>query len=647
MKVRILLPNPNNNKNDDCHHITHDKGCACCNEEILENIQQEDAHISKKPLIKFTLCVILLIIGYIIELFFDNHNISQLIFLISAICIGYNIILNGIKELSHANIKIDLLVTIATFGAFLLGSGEEGALLMILFYLGEYIEDYSLTKSKNSIIKLINLNPDHAIVKHGDHTHEKEISQIKIGDIVVVKPGDKIPVDGIIIKGSTSVNQSSITGESLAVSKNINDEVYASTLNEEGYIEIRVTKDSNNTIFSKIVDLIKNSERNKAKIVLFIDRFAKVYTPIVVFLAICVTVIPSLFFNQSIIEWTYRALTLLVISCPCALVISTPVALVSAITKGTKNGIIIKGGNYLEELSRIKEVLFDKTGTLTEGQLEISNINTIKNNVSSEDIISIICSIEAQSNHPIAHTFHDYAKKNNIQLKNIVDFKSIAGKGLEAKINGKAYYVGKQNNKDYISEDTTIVVECENELLGIITLKDKIRNESKSVISALKSMNIKSSMITGDNNKTAKKVSNELGIDSYHANLLPQDKVKIVDQSVKKYKDILMVGDGVNDSPSLAKANVGIAMGLNGADVSIETADIVLLESNLSKLIMLIKLSKRTISKIKLNMFITITLKGILIILGISGYINLWEAVLFGDVGIMLVVVGNSLLLAR
>lgn len=630
----------------------HKGGCACCNSGLLETIE-EDNEKSNKPLIIFGIGVILLVIGYLLEYFsFNPEIISQIVFLIAVIYVGHHIIMEGVMELLSGKVKIELLVTIATIGAFLLGSGEEGALLMVLFYLGEYLEEYSLNKSKSSIVKLVKLSPDTAYVKRDDKTKEEYVENLKIGDIVIVKPGDKIPVDGDIIKGETSVNQSSITGESLAVSKKVGDEVYASTINEEGYIEVKVTKNSNDTIFAKIVDLIKNSEKNKAKIDIFIDKFAKYYTPIVVVIAILVAIIPAVFFGQSITQWTYRALTILVIACPCALVISTPVSIVSSITKGTKNGILIKGGEYVEELSRIKEILFDKTGTLTEGKLKIDEINPY-GDINKEDIIKIACSIEAKSNHPIANTFNEYQKENNIKLYDVTAFKSIAGKGLRGDINGTTYYIGKESLIkenvviDNVDKKTTVILATDSEVLGLITLSDKIREESKSVISKLKSQNIRTTMITGDNKETAEIVSHDLGIDKYYADLLPQQKVEIVKEAVEKYHDVAMVGDGVNDAPSLAMANVGIAMGLEGADAAIETADIVLLEDKISKINLLIRLAKKTMSKIKVNVTFCLSVKVILMILAIAGFINLWEAVVLGDMGITLIVVANSLMLAK
>lgn len=643
---------------DEHHHHEHDEHCnndhdgCCCEADLLENIDEADEHHDNSDLKTFGIGIIALIIGYGIEHLTSYSIIAQLIFLIAALYVGSGIIKHGIKELFNKKVKIEFLITVATFGAFLLGSGEEGAMLMILYFLGEYIEHYALNKSTSSLVKLVKLTPDTAMVKHGDHEHEKNVKDIEIGDVVVVRPGDKIPVDGIIVEGSSSVNQASITGESLAVSKSIGDEVYASTINEEGYIEIEVNKNSDDTIFAKIIELIKNSEQNKAKIDLFIDKFAEIYTPIVVVLAILVAVLPPLLIGGSLVDWTYRALTLLVIACPCALVISTPVSIVSAITKGTKNGIIIKGGEYVEELSRVKEILFDKTGTLTEGKLEIDNIQACDNH-SDDEIIKIACSIESKSKHPIANSFKNYQKDNNIELYEVTDFESIPGKGLKGNINNKTFYIGKESlfNQKVAIEDTklntTAIIGTEHEIYGVITLKDKLRDETKSTIAELKSLNIKTTMITGDNEKTAKEVASEIGIDNCHYNLLPEDKVNIVEKSVEEYKDVAMVGDGVNDTPSLARANVGVAMGLEGADVAIETADIVLLEDKLSKISLLVDLARRTMGKIKFNVAFCLTVKVVLMVLGIMGYISLWQAVLIGDMGITLLVVGNSLLLAR
>jgi len=685
----------NNEEKCDCgHDNTHNNNehqvCGC-EQGLLEDIDNVKEKKSKKPLMMLAIGVSIFLIGYYVStLNFSITNtieeklISQIIYLIVVVITGQGIIKHGIKSLLNKEVKIELLVTIATVGAFLLGDGVEGATLILLFFLAKYLEDYSLDRSKRSLSKLVKLSPDVATVKKNRTNKRKKVEtkeievnvkDLSIGDIVIVKPGDKIPIDGIIIKGITSVDQSSITGESLATTKSEGDEVYASTINEEGYIEIKVTKKSSETIFSKIIALIKESEDKKAKIDLFIDKFAKYYTPTIIVLAIFVAIIPPLLFNQSFNDWVYRGLVLLVISCPCAIAIATPVSIVSAITAGTKNGIIIKGGEYVEALAKIKVIMFDKTGTLTEGKLEINNISSI-NGFSDDEVIEIGCSLENKSKHPIAKAFNEYLKYNNkynkssennknnvdIKLKEVHNFQSIAGKGLKGEIDGETFYVGKKelfnfnenlkddidsyyntsNNSENIGK-TNVIVGNEKKILGFISLTDKIREEGRETINGLKEKSIETIMLTGDNLTTAKNVAESLGLDNYYPNLLPEDKVNIVEELANKYKDVAMVGDGVNDTPSLARANVGIAMGMDGADVAVETGDIVLMHDNISKIDYLINLSKKTMRIIKQNIAIPLAVKGILAILGIIGYVSLWEAILIGDMGLTLLVVANAL----
>ncbi|WP_067260371.1 heavy metal translocating P-type ATPase [Methanobrevibacter cuticularis] len=646
---------------DDCH----DEGC-CCESGILENIDHVEEKKSKKPLFLMVLDGILIALGIYsttlaqtpLSLGFAtiDQPISILIFLIAVILVGHGIIKHGVKSLLKGEVKIEFLITIATIGAFLLGDGLEGSSLMFLFYLAEYIEGFALDRSKKSLSKLVSLNPDVATIKKDGKEYEVDVNVLKINDVVVVKPGDKIPIDGVIIIGNTSVNQASITGESLAVSKKEGDEVYSSTINEEGYIEVKVTKTSNNTIFAKIIGLIKESEEKKAKVDIFIDKFARYYTPLVVIIAILVAIVPPLFFGQSLSQWVYKSLVLLVISCPCALAISTPVSMVSAITAGTKNGIIIKGGEYIEELSRIKAILFDKTGTLTEGRLEVSDIEP--NNISKEDLIKIACSIEGKSKHPIAKAFNDYRLANNIAIKEVTNFESIAGKGLKGVIDNEMYYVGKKDLFDHnenllgslgtnTSGKTSVIVGNSREILGFISLNDKIRDNGKETISEIKDNNITTIMLTGDNESTAGKVASELGLNKYYHDLLPEDKLNMVEELTGKYGDVAMVGDGVNDTPSLARANVGIAMGMSGADVAVETADIVLMQDNLSKIALLVKIAKKTMNVVKENVAFAITVKSILAILGVLGHVTLLEAVIIGDMGITLLVVANALRIGR
>ena len=709
----------NNHKNEycDCH------GCGC-EEGLLGDIDKNNEEISKRPLIILAIGAIIFIFGYFISTLnfnlyeiINQELISEIIYLITTLIVGQGIIRSGVGLLLNKEVKIQLLVTIATIGAFLLGEGAEGTSLILLFFLAEYLEDFSLDRSKRSLSKIIKLSPNTATIKREIETNQEScveldccserssegsderkinkekfeeieinVNDISVGDIVIVKPGDKIPIDGIIIGGKTSVNQASITGESLSADKSEGDEVYASTINEEGYIEVKATKNSNETIFSKIIGLIKESEEKKAKVDLFIDKFARYYTPSIIIVAILTALIPSLLFNQSFDEWLYRALVLLVISCPCALAISTPVSMVSAITAGTKNGIIIKGGEYIEGLAKIKAIMFDKTGTLTEGNLEITSINSI-NNFKEDEVIKIACSLENYSKHPIAKAFNEYQNNNNVLLEKVQNFQSISGKGLKGEINGEIFYVGKRelfdfklfdfnenikkdilelnngdfNNDDVNNEDvingnvkddkndigkTSVIVGNKEKILGFISLNDKIRDNGYSTIAKLKEKSIKTIMLTGDNSATAKTVAEKIDIDEYYFNLLPEDKVNLVEEISNEYKNVAMVGDGVNDTPSLARANVGIAMGIAGADIAIESADIVLMQDNILKVDYLINLAKKTMSVVKQNIIVSLSVKVLLAIFGVMGYVTLWEAILIGDVGLTLIVVGNALRIA-
>ncbi|MGL6298509.1 MAG: heavy metal translocating P-type ATPase, partial [Methanobacteriaceae archaeon] len=464
----------------------------------------------------------------------------------------------------------------------------------------------------------------------------------------------------------TYINQASITGESLAVKKTVGDEVYGSTINEEGYIEVKVSKSPDNTVISKIIQLVKESENKKAKIDLFINKFAKYYTPLVIGLAIGVATIPSFVFGLSLIEWIHRSLVLLVISCPCALAISTPISMVSAITAGTKKGILIKGGEYIEGINKVKAVLFDKTGTLTEENIEINEIIPVtgqseETQITKTELMKIASSLELQSKHPIESAFRKYCEEKEIELETVTEFESITGNGLKGTINGITYYIGKEElfkeieyelksvislNKN-ISGKTQVILGTKDKILGIITLKDKIREEAKETISKLKEKDIKTIMVTGDNESTAQTVANEIKIDEYYSNLLPEDKVEILKKSKKKYGTVAMVGDGVNDSPSLALADIGVVMGMSSSGIAVESGDIVLLEDSLNKIDTLLRIAKKTMAVIKENLSVSLVVKSTLAILAIYGLINLWEAVLIGDMGLTLLVIANALRIGR
>ncbi len=638
------------NLNDDnCNVGT----CGCgCEEDLLEEKEQL---WDRKPLMIITLSGIFLFAALYLDFSGYGSLVTTPLFLIVVLLSGYDVIKNGIIALFKGNFTMNFLMTIAVFGSFLIGSGAEGAVVIFLFYIALYLENYAGERARKSIASLLKLIPETATLKKDGSTSDIHVHDVKAGDILVVKPGDKVPIDGKVIKGSTSINQAAITGESVPVNKEIGDDIFAGTLNQEGYIEMEVTKESDQTVLSKIVKLVKESQKKRSNTENFIDKLAKYYTPAVIGLAALVAVIPVVFFGQSIDEWVYRALVLLIISCPCAFLLSTPVAMVSGITASTKNGVLIKGSKYVEEMSKIKVMVFDKTGTLTQGNLELTDIIAL-NNYSKAEILRVAGSLESNSNHPIANAISSYVEAEGVKLSEVKDFKSLTGNGLKGIIDNKIYILGKKNlfrNKYEFSDakirefenqgKTVVLVANETEILGFIGMRDTVRIASKSTISKLKSGGIKTVMLTGDNEQTAKTVTEDIGLDEYYAELLPEDKVKIIEKYIDKGIEVAMVGDGVNDAPALARSNVGIAMGAAGSDVAIETADIALMHDDISKLNYLLNLSRKTMTVVKQNVSVALIIQVSLSVLAVLGYVSLWMAVTFGDMGLTLAVILNSL----
>ena len=483
----------------------------------------------------------------------------------------------------------------------------------------------------------------------------KNVDEVDIGETVIVKPGDKVPLDGEIISGSSSINQASITGESVPVLKGVGDEVFSGTVNEDGYLEVKVTTAAKDSMISKIVTLVKSSQLNRSETETLVEKVAKYYTPVMMIAAICVALIPPLALGQNLTDWVYKALSLLVISCPCAFLISTPVGMVSAITSATRNGVIIKGSTYVEEMRNIKAVIFDKTGTLTEGKLKLSGINVLDENYSEKDIVKVAASLEFQSSHPIAQAVVNYANEENIIFDKVEEFKNVPGKGIVANIDGEQYYaanealiegsffdISRDEINEYSEGKTVIFVGNARNVMGIITVSDKIRDNASEVMADLKSQGVHTVMLTGDNKLAAKSVASEIGIDYVYSDLLPQDKLNLLDTIRNKFGDVAMVGDGINDAPALARANIGIAMGAAGSDVAIETADVALMQDDISKLPYLFALSRKTMGIIKQNITLAITIKLLCAVLAIVGIITLMMSVGVGDLGLTLLVILNS-----
>ncbi len=629
------------------------ESCKYCSANIFEEKKPENKF---KAIYIIGISAIILILGLYLNFFTDQKVFALIFFLTVAIISGYEIIPNGIKALIKGKFSISLLITIAATGAFLIGEGAEGASVIFLFFIAEYLEDYAGERARKSIGSLIKLTPQTAIVKRGEKNFKLHAHAVEVNEVVVVKPGDKIPLDGIVINGISTVNQSAITGESLPVIKKEGNSVFAGTINEEGYLEVKVTKRSDETVISKIIELVKASQQKKSKTEVFIDKFSNYYTPGVLGLAVLVTTIPPFIFGLNFDTWFYRALVLLVVSCPCALAISTPVSMVSGITAGTKNGVLIKGGEYIEEMQNIKTMVFDKTGTLTEGKLELTDIIEL-NNYSKNELLQIASSLEAKSKHPLAEAIISYnEKERDLKFKKVYDFESVTGMGIKGRIDNKMFYIGKKGlfkhnpefpdkiiNKIENEGKTIVMVGDDHHIIGLIGLMDKIRPLSKKTITILKEKNIRTIMLTGDNKGTAQAVSSEIGINDYYSGLLPEDKVEIINKLIDKYKHVAMVGDGVNDAPALARSNVGIAMGTAGSDVAIETSDIALMHDDISKINYLMDLSRRTMSIVKQNVSLSIIVKGSFAFFAVLGFVSLWMAVAFGDMGLTLAVILNAI----
>jgi Cd2+/Zn2+-exporting ATPase len=633
-------------------HVT-EKSCSVC---AVEFPGEKKLIWKERSLWIILLSSMILGTGLVFEFVLNVHLLAQILFVAVVILSGYDIAKNGFRSLLKKRLDMNMLMMTAAIGAFFIGHSEEGAAVIFLFFIAEFLEEHAIERTRRFVGALMRLAPDVALVRRNGKEVEVHTHDIEVNEIVLVKPGDKVPLDGVVVKGVSSVNQAPITGESIPVIKQRGDEVYAGTINYEGFLEIRVTKKSDQTMLSKIVKLVEEAQKRKSPTEKFVDRFAKYYTPSVLFLALLVATIPTLVFNLSFDEWFYKALVLLVVSCPCALAISTPVSIVSGITSGARNGVLIKGGRYVEEINQIGVFAFDKTGTLTEGKPEVTDVLSLGN--PNRDVLGIAASLEAMSEHPIARAILYRAKAEGVKIREVTDFKSVAGKGIYGKIGGKTYCLGntkmfdemflpipKEARKLEEEGKTVVLLGDEKAIIGIIAVMDKIRDGAFKAIPAIRKSGIRTVMITGDNRRTAKAIAEKIGINEFHAELSPEEKVKIIEE-LKKNRRVAMVGDGVNDAPALARADVGIAMGTIGSDVALETADVALMQDDLTRLSYLVNLSKRTIRVMKANILASILVKGAFAVLAFPGIVTLWMAVGIGDMGLSLAVVLNAMTLS-
>ena len=603
---------------------------------------------------KLWLHILRLVIGAIVAgvgLYVPMPKVASTIFIV----LGYAILLfktvkNAVKLLFKSKtINENLLITISCIGAYLVGKSSEGLMVIILYEIGKILEEKAINKTRKSISDLMDIKPEYANLKKGDEIEIVEPSEVKVGDIVVAKQGEKIPLDGVVVKGTASLNTASLTGESKPQDVAENDIVLSGSIVLEGLLEIKVTEKYENSTVSKILELVENATDKKAKTETFVNKAAKIYTPIVIGIAILVGIFLPLIANVTYGGENgsiYRALIFLVISCPCAIAISVPLCYFSGIGKSSKEGILIKGSDYLDELKDVKEIVFDKTGTLTKGQFGISKIEVYSDKYVENDVLKYVVWGESYSNHPIAKSIVRNAK--NVETKKVENYEEITGKGIKYNIDGKTVLAGNSSlvgKEDEVAESTKIYLKIDDELVGAILLKDEAKHGTKEAIQALNSRGIVTKMFTGDNKKAAKQIAEELGISEFAAEMLPDQKYSELEKELEKYKGtngkVAFVGDGINDSPVLARADVGISMGGVGSGSAIEASDIVVMTDSIDRIDCAIDISKKTSKIIKQNLIFSIGVKIIVLVLSVFGVANMWEAV-FADVGATLITVLNS-----
>lgn len=599
----------------------------------------------KKKLICIIVAAVLLAAGIIIK-----HTIggpAVIVLLIPAyIIVGYGPIIKAAKNISHGQIfDENFLMAIATVGAIALGEYDEAVAVMLFYQIGEFFEDYAVDKSRKSVAALMDIRPDFAVVLKDGKEETVDPYDVNIGDTVLVKPGEKIPLDGTVIEGNSSVDTSSLTGEALPKDVEAGDEVISGCINLSGVIKIKVTSMFEESTVSKILEMVENASSRKAPVENFITKFAKYYTPVVVFSAVALAIIPPLVIADATFStWIYRALLFLVVSCPCALVISIPMSFFSGIGAASARGVLVKGGNYLQILSKVNTVIFDKTGTLTTGKFKVDKIC----GDNPDELLALAAACEQYSNHPIAVSIKE-AYKGDIYTAD--DVQEIAGRGIKATIDGKEVYAGNAklmhelniSNLPEITGTTLVHLAYSDKYLGYISVTDTIKEDTAEGLKALKDIGVTDLvMLTGDNRETAEKVAEQAGITEVHANLLPENKVEIAEQIIDKGRITAFVGDGVNDAPVLARVDAGIAMGGLGSAAAMEAADVVIMDDNPKKISLAIRIGRKTVRLAKENIWFALIVKLLVLVLGALGLVNMWAAV-FADVGVAVIAIANSM----
>ncbi|MCO8265283.1 heavy metal translocating P-type ATPase [Haloferax sp. AB510] len=624
-----------------------------------------------------------------------SFTVAELLYIFGAALGGQAILRNGYYSAKNRSLDIDFLMSAAILSAVTasLISGPtslyfEAATLAFLFSVSELLERYSMDRTRDSLRELMDLSPDEATVLRDGVETVVPVEELELGDVVAVKPGEKIPVDGTVVTGDSAVNQAPITGESVPVDKAEGDEVFAGTVNEAGYLEVRVESAAGDDTLSRIVSMVEDAQSNKTEREQFVERFSSYYTPIMVVVAVAVAAIPPIAFGLDWVTWFVYGITMLVLACPCAFVISTPVSVVSGITSAAKNGVLIKGGTHLEAMGSVEAIAVDKTGTLTKGELTVTDVVPLNGN-SEEDVLRCARGLEARSEHPIGEAIVTHAEGTGVAAREVDDFESVTGKGVRADLDGVPHFAGKPGffeelgfdlehvhvtgPDEVLSEDirqlcdrhgclnlvedtiprlqsegkTVVVVGTEDDLEGLVAVADEVRPDARETVAKLREAGLSVVMLTGDNEGTARAIAEQVGVDDFRAGLLPEDKVAAVEGLLDEYGSVAMVGDGINDAPALATTTVGVAMGAAGTDTALETADIALMADDLSKLPYLYELSHRANGVIRQNIWASLAIKAVLAVGVPFGYVSVALAVLAGDAGMTMGVTGNAMRLAR
>ncbi|HBG69927.1 MAG: cadmium-translocating P-type ATPase [Bacteroidetes bacterium GWF2_43_63] len=629
------------------------------NDKVKTIVSTNELVENKWAIIKATSGLLLLLAGMIFEGELHNtpfHIAEYAVFVVAYLIVGWNVIASAVKNIARGQVfNEQFLMTIATLGAFAIAEMPEAVAVMLFYIVGELFQDIAVGRSRKSIKALLEIKPDYANLKSGAEIQKVSPEEVKIGDTIIVKPGEKVPLDGRVLDGTSFVDTAALTGESVPRKVKETDEVLAGMINQSGLLIIEVKKTFGESSISRILELVENATSQKAETEKFITTFAKYYTPAIVFSALLLAVIPPLIITGATFgDWIYRALVVLVISCPCALVISIPLGYFGGVGRASRKGILVKGSNFLDALTQVKTVVFDKTGTLTKGDFKVSEIVT-SNGYSKEEILKYAAYAESGSNHPVAKSITD-AFHNKIDNTRIKQAEEISGHGIKAIIDDKAVLAGNDKllHKENIDhpicnvEGTVVHIAFNKVYAGHIIISDNLKDDAKETIEKLKARNIQTVMLTGDNKYAAEFFAKKLGIDRYYSELLPEDKVKHIENLINENKvgKVAFVGDGINDAPVIARADVGIAMGALGSDAAIETADVVLMTDSPSKVIDAIDVAKKTRNIVWQNIIFAMGIKLIFIVLGIFGIATMWEAV-FGDIGVALIAVFNAIRILR